>query len=242
MNMSFYTASVGARQQQTSLDITSNNITNVNTYGFKSKKPSFSALMFGNISGIDNTQLPRGSGTNVILADTDFSDGPLLITGRVQDYAISGDGFFALTDPTNGEISFTRDGSFVISQFQQPTENNQTKEVYLLSDGEGRFVLSGEGTPIEVTDPNAAQPVGVFDFVNANGMQNSGGNRFTPVLKNGQARLGTGTVRQGALEASNTDLANELTKVIESQRSYSYALKMVQTSDEIETTINNLRG
>ncbi len=38
------------------------------------------------------------------------------------------------------------------------------------------------------------------------------------------------------------DLADEITKVIESQRAYSMALKMVQTSDEIETTINNLRG
>ncbi len=46
---------------------------------------------------------------------------------------------------------------------------------------------------------------------------------------------------QGCLELSNADLANELAKVIESQRSFSYMLKMVQTSDEIETTVNNLR-
>ena len=44
------------------------------------------------------------------------------------------------------------------------------------------------------------------------------------------------------LESSNVDLAEEMTKVIESQRAYSMALKMVQTSDEIETVINNLRG
>ena len=42
------------------------------------------------------------------------------------------------------------------------------------------------------------------------------------------------------LESSNTDLATELGKVIETQRAYSYALRMVTTADEVETTINNL--
>ena len=46
---------------------------------------------------------------------------------------------------------------------------------------------------------------------------------------------------QGALEGSNVDLAESFTKVIEAQRAYSMALKMVQTSDEIENTIINLR-
>ena len=52
--------------------------------------------------------------------------------------------------------------------------------------------------------------------------------------------LGTGTVKRGVLERSNVDLAQELVKVIESQRAYSYALRMVQTTDEIEQTINGL--
>jgi len=68
-----------------------------------------------------------------------------------------------------------------------------------------------------------------------------GDNRFQPVDKNGQVMLGEGKVIQGVLEASGTDLAYELAKVIESQRSFSYMLRMVTTSDEIETTVNNLR-
>lgn len=59
---------------------------------------------------------------------------------------------------------------------------------------------------------------------------------------NGQLYLGTGQVQRGLLEQSNTDLAQEFIKVIESQRAFSYALKMVTTSDEIETTFNSLRG
>ena len=91
-------------------------------------------------------------------------------------------------------------------------------------------------------DPEAEQPVGVFDFVNVDGMLHAGDNRFLPVEKNGQVRVGAGQVRRGALEASNSDLATELGKVIEAQRSYSYVLRMVQTSDEVETTVNGLRA
>ena len=64
--------------------------------------------------------------------------------------------------------------------------------------------------------------------------------RFSPIDKNGDLYLGTGKVIRGYLELSNVDLAQEMVKVIESQRAYSYALRMVQTSDEIEQTINGL--
>ena len=60
--------------------------------------------------------------------------------------------------------------------------------------------------------------------------------------KNGDLYLGTGKVKRGYLELSNVDLTQEFIKVIESQRAYSYALRMVQTTDEIEQTINGLRG
>ena len=53
--------------------------------------------------------------------------------------------------------------------------------------------------------------------------------------------LGSGKLVQGYLERSNADFANEISKVIESQRSFQYMLRMVTTSDEIETTVNNLR-
>ena len=64
--------------------------------------------------------------------------------------------------------------------------------------------------------------------------------RFLPTEKNGDLYLGTGEVKRGYLEMSNVDLAQELVTMIESQRAYSYALKMVQTTDEIEQTINGL--
>lgn len=242
MNMSFYTAGVGAQQQQSRLNIHGNNIANVNNDGFKAKKPSFAALMYQNVQGIDQAELPRGSGAHMIMAETDFRPGTLADTGKPQDYAISGKGFFALQDPSTGEISFTRSGSFSLSSRQEPNADGVLEPTWYLADGHGRFVLSNEGTRIKVTDASARQPVGIFDFVNANGMQNAGENRFLPIDKNGDVRLGTGKLMYGVLETSNTDLAYEMAKVIEAQRTYSFSLRMVQTSDELETTVNNLRG
>ncbi len=252
MNISFYTAAVGAQQQQERLDVHGNNIANVNTYGFKDKRPSFSALMTAPIRGIDE-DLPRGVGSRMIGADTDFAGSAFAETGRRLDYAIAGSGFFALVDPANGEISYTRDGSFIKSEYPiartDPETGEPDEEIHwYLSDGMGRFVLGTDGGPIEVPiDMESASvgtyelPVGVFDFINRNGMRSVGENRFQPVDKNGQVMLGDGKLIQGFLEASGTDLAYELAKVIESQRSFSYMLKMVQTADEIETTVNNLR-
>lgn len=242
MNQSFFTAAVGAGQQQQRLNVQANNIANVNTYGYKAKKPSFANLMYGNMQGINNVQLPRGTGERMIQDNTDFSTGAVVETGRAQDYAVMGNGFFALYDPASGEVSYTRDGSFTLSDYQRPDQDGNLERVTMLSDGLGRFVLGRTGRLIEVKDPTAEQPVGIFDFSNTDGMEPMGDNRFIPVGKNGQVRMGTGTLQRGALEASNTDLAEELTKVIEAQRSYSYVLRMVQTSDEVETTINGLRG
>lgn len=240
--MSFYTAAVGAGEQQRRLNVQANNIANVNTHGFKAERPAFAALMYGSLGGIDGAALPRGSGARLASAATDFGDGPILDTGGSQDYAIMGDGFFALFEPSTGEVSYTRDGSFSLSQYQLPDAEGVPQPVFLLSDGQGRFVLNQNGSLIEVDDPEAEQAVGVFDFINVDGMLHAGDNRFLPVDKNGQVRVGAGQVRRGALEASNSDLATELGKVIEAQRSFSYVLRMVQTSDEVETTVNGLRA
>ena len=224
MNQSFYTAAVGAWQQQVRLNVHGNNIANVNNFGFKAKRPVFSDLMYDYINGARQDEMPRGTGAYMVSADTDFAPTGFADTGLAMDYAIEGEGFFALWDMLD-------DG----------TGNMQTH--WYLSDGLGRFVMSRNGQLIEVDpeDLDAEQPVGVFDFVNTNGMLNISENRFQPVEKNGQLRVGSGKVVQRKLEQSNVDLANELSKVIESQRSFTYSLKMIQTSDEIETTVNDLR-
>ena len=107
MIQAFYSAAVGAQQQMERMNVQANNIANVNTYGFKAEKPAFEALMYGMVNGIEGEQIPKGSGTRMVSAATDFNQGPIEETGRKQDYAISGDGFFALFDP----VSYTHLGN-----------------------------------------------------------------------------------------------------------------------------------
>lgn len=248
MNQSFYTGAIGALTQQRRLDVQGNNIANVNTYGFKAEKARFKDLMYQDLQGIGGAQLPVGTGASLLMTSTDFGTGSVVTTNRPYDFMIEGDGFFGLIDLSTNEVSFTRSGDFSLAELQRPTGQNDAngnpimEKVMCLSDGQGRFVLSRQGGLIEVTDENQELPVGVFDFSNYDGMTHVDGTRFMPVDKNGNLQLGTGTVRRGVLEESNVDLAEEITKVIESQRVYSMALKMVQTSDEIESTINGLRS
>ena len=250
MDMSFYTAAVGAHQQQRRLDVHANNIANVNTYGFKARHPAFSTLMTNLMKGTDE-DLRRGAGARVESAEADISQSGFWGTERALDYAINGSGFFALMDPLSGEVIYTRDGSFALMNMQiaqdGAEEDSQTR--WYLSDGLGRYVLGSNGRPIEIEDPMEMDtlignplPVGIFDYINYNGDRSVGNNGFSPVDKNRAVMLGNGTLVQGYLEISNTDLAYELGKVIESQRSFQYALRMVQTSDEITTTVNGLRS
>lgn len=242
MIQAFYNAAVGAQQQMLRLNVQANNIANVNHYGFRAEKPAFEALMYRNIVGADGAELPKGAGTRVVSTATDFSQAALEETGRAQDYAIFGLGFFALFDPSTQEISFTRDGSFSPAMFQEQNEAGELEHVWYLSDGEGRQVLNTGGYPIVMTDFNAEQPVGVFLIQYQDGLQHLDSGRFLAGDKNGDVWMGGAQVLRGYLETSNTDLAYEISKVIEAQRAYSYALRMVTTADEVETTINGLTG
>ena len=255
--MSFYSAAVGAYQQQLRMNVQANNIANVNTHGFRAEKVTFGDLMNRDVVGINDENLPKGTGTRIIQATVDFANNRGYIeTDMPYDFAIAGDGFFALYDPASGEVSYTRDGAFMKAQFWvQPDgvdEEGQPLEpisVWRLSDNEGRCVLDPQGNFIVLEPDNVdADPesenftLGVFDFAIHDGMQHVNSSRFVPLEKNGQLYLGTGTVKRGLLEQSNTDLTHEFIKIIEAQRSFSYNLKMVTTSDEIETTFNQLRG
>lgn len=249
MNQSFYIGAVGAQQQLKRLNVHADNIANVNTQGFKANRADFSALIYRNHLGAEEAQLPMGVGTKLMMTSTDFSSGGVADTGRSLDYMIEGEGFFALVDLATGEVSYTRNGAFYMAEHLRPSEDEVDENgepvmesVYCLSDGKGRFVLSQQGGLIEVEDATQMLPIGIFDYSNYNGMTQIDSTRYLPVEKNGGLWFGTGKLVQGVLEMSNADLADEITKVIESQRAYGMALKMVQTSDEIETTINGLRN
>ena len=234
MNMSFYSAAVGAYQQNLRMNVQANNIANVNTQGFRAERVAFGQLMNRDVNGIDGVQLPKGTGARVIQATPDHSTRGYIDTGRRFDFAIHGKGFFALYVPADGEIA----------EAEANGEEAQPKPVWRLSDNEGRCVLDPQGNfiVIDLEDKDAPLELGVFDYAIHEGMLHADSSRFVATERNGQLYMGTGEVKRGLLEMSNTDIATEFVKVIESQRAYGYALKMMQTSDEIETTINGLRG
>lgn len=113
-------------------------------------------------------------------------------------------------------------------------------DTYYLSDGEGRQVLDVNGYPIEMTDFSAAQPIGVFTVQNQDALQHLDSARFLQTEKSGSLYRSGQEPLQGFLESSNVDLSEEIGELIEAQRSYSYALKMATTADEVENTINGL--
>ena len=247
MNQSFYTGAVGARQQMQNLNVQANNLANINTTGYKAQVSRFTSLFHQRVDSISGQDTSNGVGGRMLMTSTKYTQGVLLETGRSQDYMIYGNGYFALVDLATNEVTFTRNGAFAVAEYERPTnevdENGQPimETVMALTDGEGRFVLGRNGDIIVVTDPLAEQDIGIFDFGNYDGMEHVNGTEFIPNDKNGNLYYGTGVLTRGALEGSNADIADGMAKLIEAQRAYSMALKMIQTSDEIETTVNNLR-
>ncbi len=235
MYTSFYTAARGAIEQQRKLDVVSNNIANVNNYGYKTKSPVFSDLMYYCLNNYTGADLPLKAGTGTIVGktDTNFEPAGFMPTERALDYAIVDKGFFMLRNPQNGAISYTRNGRFSLSQ--------RGNQFFLVNDN-GNLVLDQNRNPITVTNGELSGEIGVYGFNILDGMLSTGNNEFTPVEKNGQPYLIRGAeIKDHTLESSGVDLADEITRVIESQRAYAYALRMVQTSDEIVNTINGLR-
>ncbi len=236
MDMSFYTASLGARNQQEKMNIIANNIANVNSDGYLAKSAVFTDMMYYNMRDEEQvvTSVQAGSGAIVQRTDTNFDQSFFQPSDSEIDYAIAGRGFFMLEDPVTQEITYTRDGNFSLSL---------SDEGFRLVTTAGKIVLDREGNHIVMDEEGGfgdAEP-GIYDFVILNGMQSVGDNELVPVEKCGEPFLSeTASLRKGYREATNVDLADEMANVVETSRAYAYILKMVTTSDEIEQTINGL--
>lgn len=240
MDLAFYAAVAGASAQQQRLNVVANNLSNISTLGFKKEEAVFSNLIYNELNppAREGTKLTATSGSRVDKTNTDFSMGQLLPSGMPYDYVLLGDGYFALKDMETNEITYTRDGSFYLSE--------QAEGHFFLTAANGKPVLDMYGNTIEVNDDNKEMklPVGVYRFRTNDGLLHVGDNEYAPTAKNGQAVAAENSealVLQGYIENSNVDMAEEITKMIEAQRAYQYALKMVQTTDEVESTINSLR-
>ena len=117
MLRSLYSGISGLRSHQTMLDVTGNNIANVNTTGFKSSSVQFQDTLSqltrgGGAPGAEGGTNPAQVGLGVQVAGiaTNFNQGSSQATGKATDLMISGDGFFAVTN--GGQTLYTRAGSF----------------------------------------------------------------------------------------------------------------------------------
>ena len=111
MTQAFYTGISGIRSDQYAIDVTSNNIANISTTGYRGAEYEFASLFEGSLNTSDSsTSSTVGLGTRLQATSLKESQGVLELTDRSTDLAILGDGWFGVEN--NGEAIYTRDGAF----------------------------------------------------------------------------------------------------------------------------------
>ncbi|PVV25728.1 MAG: flagellar basal body rod protein FlgG, partial [gamma proteobacterium symbiont of Ctena orbiculata] len=123
MYPALWIAKTGLDAQQTNMAVISNNLSNVNTTGYKRDRAVFNDLIYQNIRQVgaqssENTELPSGlmvgTGVRVVATQKEHSQGNIVQTGNSLDVAIQGKGYFQVLHP-DGNIVYSRDGTFSLT-------------------------------------------------------------------------------------------------------------------------------
>lgn len=247
MSRGFYTLTSGMLTQQRKIDISGNNIANMNTAGYKKEQAiagNFGSLLITKYkqNGI-NEEFQALGNVSVIRTITEnntiHSQGTLEETGNMTDFAIMGSGFFAVDN--NGQILYTRNGGFNIDE-----------EGYLILEGAGRvqgefgdifiggdkFGFAEDGSII--VDDEVVDNIAVYDFLDYNGLNKYGEGMFIsdaepdlvdyPIIKN------------QTIERSNVNITEELTGIMSSQRALQTAAQALKIYDMINDKAVNEIG
>lgn len=261
MLKSLNTAATGMAAQQTNMDTIANNIANVNTNGFKKSRAEFEDLMYhtikepGSASGL-NAYSPNGVqtglGVKTAAVQRDFDEGSAVMTKQPLDLQIEGSGFFQVLTP-DGQVAYTRDGAFKKDGQGRVVDKNGNllqPEITIPPSAAGLEVSpSGQVTVIQgLNDPGTVVgQIDVVSFVNPAGLRAMGKNLFGQSPASGQpvqvrpGTNGTGYLAQGQLEASNVNIVDEMVNMITAQRAYETNSKVIQASDQMLQSINNLK-
>lgn len=261
MMRALYTAASGMAGQQFNIDNIANNLSNVNTTGFKKSRADFQDLLYQNLrlAGTPVTagaQIPTGiqvgHGVRPVATQKIFTQGTFKQTDAPLDLLIEGDGFFQVLMP-DGTIGYSRDGAFkkdgegriVTSDgFLLEPEiviPEDAVEIAVGADGTVSVILAG------YTDPQTIGEIELVRFINPGGLQSAGRNLYLATAASGQPLLGTpgldgfGTLTQGFLEMSNVQIVEEMVAMITSQRAYEVNSRAIQAADDMLQTANNLR-
>ena len=261
MMQSLYTASTGMLGMQTQIDTTANNISNVNTIGFKKSRAEFADLMYhvmeyAGTSTSDTTKSPTGIevglGVRPTAINKIFSEGSLKQTDNQLDMAITGQGFFKMELPgiyevccRNGAFKIDSNGTVVNSDGYVLTPQivipPDATNVSIGTDGTVTVVQAGQ------TQATVIGQISTTNFINPAGLHSMGDNLYIDTDSSGQPVEGTpgidglGLIRQGFVELSNVELVVELTDLITGQRAYDANSKVITTSDEMLQTVNGLK-
>jgi flagellar basal-body rod protein FlgG len=252
-----FSAATGMAAQQIQIDTIANNLANVSTNGFKKTRVAFEDLVYQNIRTGEASaeaqrpgQLEIGSGCRVVATQRDFGAGAISQTNAPLDVALQGPGFFVVQTP-DGVERFTRVGSFSVNQDSELV----TQQGLTVSPGvsipldASEVIIAEDGTvQVRYTDTTAAVTVGsidVVDFTNPNGLKALGGNLFGATSESGEPiPLETAdglSLKQGFIEGSNVDIAEELINMIMAQRSFEVTSKAVESADETMQIVNQMK-
>jgi flagellar basal-body rod protein FlgG len=255
-------AATGMQAQQTNVEVISNNLANMTTTGFKRQRAEFQDLIYQNLRRVGSNSSDSGSivpsGAQVGLGVKTAAiyrineQGNLQQTSDTLDLAIQGGGYFQVTLP-DGETAYTRDGTFSLSAngtivtadglIVQPGLQIPTAAtgVTINTSGQVQVTLVGQ------TAPQTIGQLQLAIFPNETGLDAQGGNLFLQTAASGQpvtgnpATPGFGNVMQGFIETSNVNVVTEITNLISAQRAYEMNSKVITTSDDMLSTLTNLR-
>lgn len=253
MFSSLWIAKTGLDAQQTQMDVISNNLANASTTGFKTSRASFQDLMYQNegqpgSQTTEQTQSPSGlllgTGVKVVGSEKLFTQGAITQTGNSLDVAIQGNGFLQVSLP-DGTVAYTRDGSL----HEDSTGQVVTADGYplvpsiTLPSNVNSITIGTDGTvSITSNGATASTTVGTLqlaNFVNPAGLQPMGQNLYLETQSSGTAQTGQpgingmGTLAQGSLESSNTNVVEEMVNMIQAQRTYEMNSKSISAVDDM---------
>ncbi len=270
MMRSLYTAATGMRAQQTNVDNISNNLSNVNTVGYKTQKAEFKSLLYQTIqtrtTSANGEEKPIGAqvglGTRIASNTAIFTQGALQASESNTDFAIDGKGFFAVRG-ADGGIYYTRNGSFnwsmgvngvtLVNSDGYPVLDSNLNEIVLpagVNSGNASVTERGEIGYMNADGlfVSLNQQFGIFQFNNPGGLEREAGSLYAVTNASGAA-LNEATVGglmpskivQSYLEGSNVQVADEMVNLIVAQRAYQLNSKAITTSDEMLEQANNLK-
>lgn len=253
---SFESASKGMQALIDMNDNIANNLSNVNTTGYKKANLTFQNIYDSSVvqktgGALSNEIRDLGElsvGSKVQKLTHDFSQGGLLKTEAPLDLALEGDGFFKLQS-TDGEISYTRNGSFtmnnnsyLVTKDGEYVLDNENRRIRIGTEGmamrSNNDIVINEQGQIEINNERnkiTLQTIGVFDFSNKEDLRNVGGAQFqqTDPAANPERRAEKYVIAQGNLEMSNASVVNEMINTINTSRNYESLSKLVRTEGEM---------